>query len=114
VAAVAFQAPAVMVLAFIPMLFIAYAYRELNGSPRLRHDLHVGPRRSTRGSAGWAASIIAATSSSCPLADRGHLRLLLPLDDSPTTPRRSRPWAASGSRCLHPATGHRGSARFSS
>ncbi len=30
VAAVAFQAPAVMVLAFIPMLFIAYAYRELN------------------------------------------------------------------------------------
>ncbi len=30
VAAVAFQAPAVMVLAFIPMLFIAFAYRELN------------------------------------------------------------------------------------
>ena len=30
VALVAFQAPAVMVLAFIPMLFIAYAYRELN------------------------------------------------------------------------------------
>ena len=30
VAAVAFQAPAVMILAFIPMLFIAYAYRELN------------------------------------------------------------------------------------
>ena len=30
VALVAFQAPAVMILAFIPMLFIAYAYRELN------------------------------------------------------------------------------------
>ncbi len=30
VALVAFQSPAVMVLAFIPMLFIAYAYRELN------------------------------------------------------------------------------------
>ena len=43
VAAVAFQAPAVMVLAFIPMLFIAYAYRELNRvAPGLRHDVHVG------------------------------------------------------------------------
>ncbi len=30
VALVAFQAPAVMILAFVPMLFIAYAYRELN------------------------------------------------------------------------------------
>jgi amino acid transporter len=30
VAIVGFQAPAVMLLAFIPMLFIAYAYRELN------------------------------------------------------------------------------------
>jgi amino acid transporter len=30
VALVAFQAPSVMILAFIPMLFIAYAYRELN------------------------------------------------------------------------------------
>ena len=30
VAIVGFQAPIVMVLAFVPMLFIAYAYRELN------------------------------------------------------------------------------------
>ena len=31
VAAVGFQSPAVMILAFVPMLCIAYAYRELNG-----------------------------------------------------------------------------------
>ena len=43
VVAIGLQAPVVTVIAFIPMLFIAYGYKELNNAdPGLRHHLHVG------------------------------------------------------------------------
>ena len=41
--AVGLQSPAVMILAFLPMLFIAVAYQRAQpGRPRLRHDVHLG------------------------------------------------------------------------
>ncbi len=43
VLAVGLQAPIVMLLAFVPMLFIAIGYQQLNkADARLRHHLHLG------------------------------------------------------------------------
>ena len=69
VALVGFQAPIIMILAFVPMFFIAYAYRELNRvAPGLRHDVHLGHQGiRTRRPAGWAAGASSPpTSSSWP------------------------------------------------
>lgn len=56
VLAVGAQAPIAFILAFIPMMFTAYAYKELNNAvPDWARHLPGQPRRSARGQAGWPA-----------------------------------------------------------
>ena len=53
---VGLSAPAVLLVSFLPMLCIAYAFRELNkADPDCGTPLPGQPGRSARGRAGWAA-----------------------------------------------------------
>jgi len=54
------QAPIIAILAFIPMLCVSYAYKELNNAIRLRHDLHLDTRAFGPKSGGSAVGIVAA------------------------------------------------------
>ena len=57
VSEVGFQVPAIILVGFIPMLLVAFGYRELNrADARLGHVVHLGRRApSGPGSAGWPA-----------------------------------------------------------
>ena len=66
VLAVGPQAPIAFILAFIPMFFIAFAYRELNRAvPDCGTTFTWARRRSDRGSDGWAAGASPSPASSC-------------------------------------------------
>ena len=60
------KAPAIMLLAFVPMFLIAVAYqRAERGRARLRHDVHLGdPGVRAAGRAGWAAGASSPPTSS--------------------------------------------------
>jgi hypothetical protein len=72
VVGVGLQSPIVMMLAFIPMLFIAMAYKELNTvDPDCGTTFSGGVRASARAPDGWAAGASSSpTSSSWPTSHR--------------------------------------------
>ncbi|MFD0515867.1 hypothetical protein ACFQ0Q_46860 [Streptomyces aureus] len=75
VAGVGLQAPIVTMLAFVPMLLVAYAFRELNASNADCGTTFTGPPApSDRAPAGWAAGVSSSpTSSSWPASRRSPL-----------------------------------------
>ncbi len=62
-AAVGLQSPVVLLIAFVPMLCIAYAYRELNQTDPDCGTTFASPARSVPASAGWAAGASSSLTS---------------------------------------------------
>ena len=80
VGAVGVQLPAIFIVAFIPMILVAFAYRELNADPRTAAPRSPGPRkRSARSSAGWAAGVCSPPHHRAVQPGRRRGGLLLPL-----------------------------------
>ena len=91
---VGFQAPAIMIVSFLPMLFIAMAYLYMNrADPGLRDNVRLGHQRD--GSlVGWIAGWAIVVADIIVMANLRRLRVSTPTCCSSTTSPSFRDWFA--------------------